>query len=84
MTLRYAHLSPAHKLDAVQRLQRDATGSTARVGGGWTPLPATARNAPGHARNLLPDRLERRYSVVMIHGSARESAGETIAERHRA
>ena len=28
MTLRYAHLSPVHKLAAVQRLQREPTGTT--------------------------------------------------------
>jgi Phage integrase family len=28
MTLRYAHLSPAHQLDAVQRLNREATAIT--------------------------------------------------------
>ena len=29
MTLRYAHLSPAHKLDAVRRLEKNATGTVA-------------------------------------------------------
>jgi integrase len=28
MSLRYAHLSPAHQLDAVQRLNREATATT--------------------------------------------------------
>ncbi len=28
MTLRYAHLSPAHQLDPVQRLNREATATT--------------------------------------------------------
>jgi len=28
MTLRYSHLSPAHQLDAVQRLARKSTGTT--------------------------------------------------------
>jgi Phage integrase family len=28
MTMRYAHLSPAHKLDAVRRLERNSTGTT--------------------------------------------------------
>jgi Phage integrase family len=28
MTLRYSHLSPAHQLDAVQRLARERTGTT--------------------------------------------------------
>ena len=28
MTLRYAHLSPEHQRDAVQRLNRPATGTT--------------------------------------------------------
>jgi integrase len=29
MTLRYSHLSPAHQLAAVQRLDRKPTGTTA-------------------------------------------------------
>jgi integrase len=28
MTMRYAHLSPAHKLDAIRRLERNQTGTT--------------------------------------------------------
>jgi len=33
MTLRYAHLSPAHQLEAVQRLNRHATGTTTGTAG---------------------------------------------------
>jgi len=32
MTVRYSHLSPAHQLDAVQRLNRPATGTTTGTG----------------------------------------------------
>ncbi len=32
MTLRYSHLSPAHQLDAVQRLNRKATDTTTDTG----------------------------------------------------
>jgi hypothetical protein len=32
MTMRYAHLSPAHKLDAVRRLERNSTGTTTGTG----------------------------------------------------
>jgi hypothetical protein len=32
MTQRYAHLSPAHKLNAVERLARRATGTTTGTG----------------------------------------------------
>ena len=42
MTLRYAHLSPAHQLDAVQRLNRkptDTATDTTPDGGGSTEMP---------------------------------------------
>jgi integrase len=42
MTLRYAHLSPAHKLDAVQRLQRDSTGTTTGTAPACAAEPRTA------------------------------------------
>ena len=31
MTLRYSHLSPAHQLEAVQRLNRPATGTSTKA-----------------------------------------------------
>ena len=49
MTLRYAHLSPAHKLDAVRRLERNQTGTTTGTSPRSesetpsTPADATAR-----------------------------------------
>jgi integrase len=38
MTMRYAHLSRAHKLDAVRRLERNQTGTTT----GTSPADATS------------------------------------------
>ena len=51
MTMRYAHLSPAHKLDAVRRLQREPTGTTT----GTDPAPPTEarEGAPGTSARVV-------------------------------
>ena len=46
MTLRYSHLSPAHKLAAVQRLARPATGTT-------TGTETTAKKPPAEAPSQI-------------------------------
>ena len=46
MTLRYAHLSPAHQLDAVQRLNRPDSGD-ASITGSITSRSGQARVAAG-------------------------------------
>jgi len=46
MTLRYSHLSPAHKLAAVQRLARPATGTT-------TGTETTAKKPPAEAHSQI-------------------------------
>jgi hypothetical protein len=39
MTLRYSHLSPAHLLDAVEKLSEPRTGTTTSTNGGSLPAP---------------------------------------------
>ena len=46
LTLRYSHLSPAHKLAAVQRLARPATGTT-------TGTETTAKKPPAEAPSQI-------------------------------
>jgi hypothetical protein len=50
MTLRYSHLSPAHKLEAVQRLTRQPTGTTTGTGGDEVRMP------PGQPRKSVARR----------------------------
>ena len=50
MTLRYAHLSPAHQLDAVQRLNHEATATTTAT----DAAPAKAVGSSGAQVLTLP------------------------------
>src|SRR5262245_30559364 len=50
MTLRYAHLSPAHQLDAVQRLNREPTATATATGA----EPAKAARSGGAEVLALP------------------------------
>jgi hypothetical protein len=50
MTLRYAHLSPAHQLDAVQRLNREPTATTTATDSG----PAKVATSGGAEVFVLP------------------------------
>jgi hypothetical protein len=47
MMLRYAHLSPAHRLDAVQRLNSGTQDPVILVDGEWFDLPALVQNRDG-------------------------------------
>src|SRR5262249_6144705 len=53
MTLRYAHLSPAHQLDAVQRLNREPTATTTAIDSG----PAKVATSGGAEVFVLPKEL---------------------------
>ena len=63
MTLRYAHLSPAHQLDAVQRLNRAATATATGTNDDDAKAIATAgaevidlpSDSSGGARNRTGD-----------------------------
>jgi integrase len=59
MTLRYMHLSPAHKLDAVNRLVRHPTGTETGTGG-VEPVAATAGTTDSSARIVGEKRRWRR------------------------
>jgi len=53
MTLRYSHLSPAHKLDAVQRLSSKPTGTTT---GTEQPEPKVAVAGTAQPRELAAEK----------------------------
>lgn len=59
MTMRYAHLSPAHKLDAVRRLERNQTGTTTGTSPQSEPEVATSE-ADATAREVGEKRKWRR------------------------
>jgi hypothetical protein len=79
MTLRYSHLSPAHQLDAVQRLNRKPTGTatdtkkpaekTAVAAGEQVPVVKEERNAPWVIRT--PDLLIRSQALYPTELRAR-------------
>src|SRR5262245_26758518 len=50
MTLRYSHLSPAHKLAAVQRLARPATGTETTAKKPPAEAPSQISTAPADSR----------------------------------
>ena len=82
MTLRYAHLSPAHKRDAVRQLEREQTGTkidTERARTGTTTgTSAGARSdapLPG-AVNLVTQRRKRRWRRAGRRAGQRAGRGE--------
>ena len=76
MTLRYSHLSPAHQLDAVQRLNRPATGTS-------TKAPKVAVSGAAEASAASSDSRERATGVEPATSSLGSWHSTTELRPHR-